>query len=830
MATQLISGNGGLENQITMRAILNLLKESALAAALILGLTFCQIVPFFGEIGSEVSHGAHFMTMIVLSFIMIYVGYEFVLGNKDAFGDEKSKRRQLRKDYLVGMGAAGAPWLLVCFYVMFLVIPEASTNWNEWKLNLLCTRFAAPTSAGVLFASIGGMQLPTFLFNKIRLIAICDDADTSLSAPPLQILIIGFAWQLGVVVFVVVATLIAAWKFYRRVAIPFTIKNVSIIAIAIVGISEGIRVLAAHFGSEIPLHIEVLLPSFAAGCMLKQDPNKHNAEVPKFVVTTFMFLVGFSMPPFLGNALVSGVNPLNLSWQETSIHVLAITFLSLLGKMVPTVCYREDDQGKPLSWKHRLGMGVCMWPRGEVGAGILLLSQQYGVNQDVLMICTLTLVLNLVLTPLFIKLVKYLWSEQELDVHHKTEFHQVIKVSNETPVSLNNHKNNENIFDSSFVHTSHFYIRKRSHSMSESLLIRQLSHVFEERRSNSPSDSYHLPDDIRFLNQLTLLQEEYGAGFEKEKFYVCASECYYADEMPNDADLHDLYAYTEIHANSRFNACDFTQLAFIFNLGIGRGHDNPKELASSTAMWTLNAAIVRHEEWLKRQLEVLNIKELSSFEYGSISHVQDVLLGNPDEQVISAFLSAHPKAKERDVRARHKNWHQIESWLYPERSWPNSYNSSVYPIRKFLFRALADQPRHAKDFEKGLMFPLLRVGNAKLRVVPTLQCCNCNNYIQQFSFCESCGGDHPKFKKAFRVIIEDDERFVETVVFKCAGFECGNFRQESSDPRCLNCVRSANSRRSKYREKATRIFRFDPTRVAVWSGLNQADEFTGENK
>ena len=49
-----------------------------------------------------------------------------------------------------------------------------------------------------------------------------------------------------------------------------------------------------------------------------------------------------------------------------------------------------------------------MWPRGEVGAGVLVISLSYGIGGPVLTVAMLSLSLNLVLTGAFIVLVKRL--------------------------------------------------------------------------------------------------------------------------------------------------------------------------------------------------------------------------------------------------------------------------------------------------------------------------------------------------------------------------------------------------------------------------------------
>jgi hypothetical protein len=49
-----------------------------------------------------------------------------------------------------------------------------------------------------------------------------------------------------------------------------------------------------------------------------------------------------------------------------------------------------------------------MWPRGEVGAGVLIVSLGYGIGGPMITAAMLSLALNLVLTGAFILLVQWL--------------------------------------------------------------------------------------------------------------------------------------------------------------------------------------------------------------------------------------------------------------------------------------------------------------------------------------------------------------------------------------------------------------------------------------
>ena len=90
-------------------------------------------------------------------------------------------------------------------------------------------------------------------------------------------------------------------------------------------------------------------------------------------------------------------------WGTIALHVLAITLLSNLGKMFPAFCYRRQA-----TLRERLAVSIAMWPRGEVGAGVLVISLSYGLAGPALTVAVLSLALNLVCTGLFIVAVKKL--------------------------------------------------------------------------------------------------------------------------------------------------------------------------------------------------------------------------------------------------------------------------------------------------------------------------------------------------------------------------------------------------------------------------------------
>lgn len=66
-----------------------------------------------------------------------------------------------------------------------------------------------------------------------------------------------------------------------------------------------------------------------------------------------------------------------IPWTGIALHVLLVTLVSNLGKMFPAFCYRREAH-----WRERLAVSIGMWPRGEVGAGVLVISLSYGIGDQ----------------------------------------------------------------------------------------------------------------------------------------------------------------------------------------------------------------------------------------------------------------------------------------------------------------------------------------------------------------------------------------------------------------------------------------------------------------
>lgn len=84
-------------------------------------------------------------------------------------------------------------------------------------------------------------------------------------------------------------------------------------------------------------------------------------------------------------------------------HVMVVSILMVLGKMFPTVCYRNEAN---LRTRFALSIGMC--PRGEVGAGVIVISLGFGIGGMAISIAVIALAVNLILSSGFIMAVKHL--------------------------------------------------------------------------------------------------------------------------------------------------------------------------------------------------------------------------------------------------------------------------------------------------------------------------------------------------------------------------------------------------------------------------------------
>jgi Kef-type K+ transport system membrane component KefB len=320
------------------------------------------------------------LTMICLAYIMIEVGLEFTI--------DKKRLRAYGMDYFVAATAAAFPWILCAGYFVWAF-------GQEWKEALLVGRFAAPTSAGVLFTMLAAAGLAsTWVFKKARILAIFDDLDTVLFMIPLKMMIVGLKPELGLVVVLIFLLLIFAYKWLHTFRLP-TNKT------WILGYGLLIAIFCELFFRATNVHLEVLLPAFVLGCVIyfshKEALEDHEASawesrLDKGIKCLFMFLVGMSLPK---------IQMEGASWAAVIGHVLALVILSNLGKCYASFCYKKEA-----SIRERIAVSIAMFPRGEVGAGVLLVSIGYGMTGLPVTLAALSLALNLVLTGLFIFTIK----------------------------------------------------------------------------------------------------------------------------------------------------------------------------------------------------------------------------------------------------------------------------------------------------------------------------------------------------------------------------------------------------------------------------------------
>ena len=383
-------------------------KVLSFSAFLMAGLFVSQYLPVWaGGNYNAVKAVSNVLLYVCLSFIMINVGREFEV--------DKSRWQTYAKDYGVAMATAAMPWFLIAIYYVFVLLPpEYWNSWEAWKENLLLSRFAAPTSAGILFTMLAAIGLKTsWVYKKIQVLAIFDDLDTILLMIPLQIMMIGLRWQLLVIVFIVFLLLSFGWKQLGKYDWRQDWKAILVYSAVVFACTQAVYLISKHlYGEAGSIHIEVLLPAFVLGMVMKH--KEHDTPVERKVSTgisfLFMFLVGMSMPRFLGvdfaeaslgQHSVTGSQEM-MSWGMIMLHVLIVSLLSNIGKLFPVFFYKDRK------FSERLALSIGMFTRGEVGAGVIFIALGYSLGGPALIISVLTIVLNLILTGIFVLWVKKL--------------------------------------------------------------------------------------------------------------------------------------------------------------------------------------------------------------------------------------------------------------------------------------------------------------------------------------------------------------------------------------------------------------------------------------
>ena len=384
-------------------------KVLSFSVFLVAGLVLSQSLPVL--VGTEgigaVRTVANILLYVCLSFIMINVGREFEV--------DKSRWKSYTQDYFIAMATAAMPWFLIALYYVFVLLPaEFWNSWEAWKENLLLSRFAAPTSAGILFTMLAAIGLKSsWMYKKIQVLAIFDDLDTILLMIPLQIMMIGLRWQLIIVVLIVFLLLSFGWKQLGKYNWRQDWKAILFYSFLVFIATQSLYLISKSlYGEAGSIHIEVLLPAFIVGMIMKHKeidtPVEH--KVATGISFLFMFLVGMSMPHFIGvdfaetqagEYSVTGSQEM-MPWGMIIFHVLIVSLLSNIGKLFPVFFYRDRK------FSERLALSIGMFTRGEVGAGVIFIALGYNLGGPALLISVLTIVLNLILTGIFVLWVKKL--------------------------------------------------------------------------------------------------------------------------------------------------------------------------------------------------------------------------------------------------------------------------------------------------------------------------------------------------------------------------------------------------------------------------------------
>ena len=382
-------------------------KVLSFSGFLMLGLVISQFLPMIaGEGYGTVKVLSNILLYVCLSFIMINVGREFVL--------DKTRWKSYAQDYFIAMATAALPWFMIAIYYVFVLLPPDFWNsWEAWKENLLLSRFAAPTSAGILFTMLAAIGLKSsWIYKKIQVLAIFDDLDTILLMIPLQIMMIGLRWQLIIVVVIVFLFLSIGWQRLNKYDWRQDWKAILFYSV-IIFLATQILYLGSKelYGDEGSIHIEVLLPAFVLGMVMKHKDidTAWERKASTGISFIFMFLVGMSMPPLQGISLPGDTGLASITgsqemmpWALIIVHVVIVSLLSNVGKLFPVFFYRDRKLSE------RLALSIGMFTRGEVGAGIIFIALGYNLGGPALVISVLTLVLNLILTGIFVLWVKNL--------------------------------------------------------------------------------------------------------------------------------------------------------------------------------------------------------------------------------------------------------------------------------------------------------------------------------------------------------------------------------------------------------------------------------------
>ena len=454
---------------------------------LLVGLVAASLLSRFVEpsIYGIWQHVVKICTMFCLSYIMIGVGYEFDV--------DKSKMRQYGKDYLIAMTAAGFPWIFVALWFRY-VMP----NPLPWDEALIASRFAAPTSAGILFSMLtaSGMK-DTWLFRKARILAIFDDLDTILLMIPLKMVIVGLRWELSIDVVFVIVLLACIWFFLHRLKIPYGWRATMGYAAVVTLFCEMMHFLT-HDTNVDPndvietVHLEVLLPAFAVGCVAH---TVHIAQVPRHstssrasgatpmkrgltqrfasftqqlkehrddrefvdgaVSALFMLFVGLMVGDTVGTSLfgsggggghrrLSAVDGGNTTDAHGSASAaapslpageLVLHVVAVSVLMILGKMFPTFCYRDEASLRSRIALSLGMCPRGEVGAGVIFITLSFNIQGPAITVAVICLALNLIASTSIIQAVKKLSTETPGASSHPVPVRTIAPTDDDTALS-----------------------------------------------------------------------------------------------------------------------------------------------------------------------------------------------------------------------------------------------------------------------------------------------------------------------------------------------------------------------------------------------------------
>ncbi|WP_108624046.1 cation:proton antiporter [Candidatus Similichlamydia epinepheli] len=344
------------------------------SSLLMFGFVFAQtlIDPEMNSIRETI----HELASFCLAYIMIGVGIEFNLPKKNT-----------KRDHILAILGSVLPWAF-CSLFFFFAFPRSEKMW--WKSCILLGCFAAPTSAGILFSMLeaGGLS-KTWVFKKAKLLAILDDLYTLVLLIPIRLLNFGFSPLFFLTASIILSLFALVWKASNRLHFPHSNPFKVCYAILITCI--------CHILFKNGVELDVLVPAFTLGALIKEKHDENNAKhewIDNTAKSSFMLLVGASMPPMLHLLFHQG------NFWKIIIYTLIVTQMANLGKLVSALFYSDEAP-----WSQRMGLAVSMLPRGEVGAGILILASKAGIKGAPAAVAVLSLTLNLLLTGFFTQIV-----------------------------------------------------------------------------------------------------------------------------------------------------------------------------------------------------------------------------------------------------------------------------------------------------------------------------------------------------------------------------------------------------------------------------------------